>query len=44
LIAPLVLSWRARRVRKMPAATGAILVLIGSFLLRVIVVFSSGGL
>ena len=44
LIAPLVLSWRARRVRKMPDATGAILVLIGSFLLRVIVVFSSGGL
>jgi protein NrfD len=42
LIAPLVLSWRARRLRETHIATDAILILIGGFFLRVVVVFSSG--
>jgi protein NrfD len=42
LIVPLVLSWRARRLRETHIATDAILVLIGGFFLRVVVVFSSG--
>jgi formate-dependent nitrite reductase membrane component NrfD len=41
LILPLVLSWRARRFREMNMSTAAILVLIGGFLVRVVVVFSS---
>jgi formate-dependent nitrite reductase membrane component NrfD len=42
LIMPLFLSWRARRFREMHIATDAIPVLLGGFLLRVVVVFSSG--
>jgi protein NrfD len=41
MIAPLVLSWRARRLPGMNMATPAVLVLIGGFLLRVVIVFSS---
>ena len=41
LIAPLVLSWRGRRFREMSMATPALLILIGGFLLRVMIVFSS---
>jgi formate-dependent nitrite reductase membrane component NrfD len=41
MIAPLVLSWRARRFPEMNMATPAVLVLIGGFLLRVVIVFSS---
>jgi protein NrfD len=41
LIAPLVLSWRHRRHRESNLATVATLVLIGGFLLRLIVIFSS---
>jgi protein NrfD len=40
-IAPLVLSWRARGAREANIATAAALVLIASFLLRVVFVFSS---
>ena len=41
MIAPLVLSWRRRRVPRASVATAAILVLVGGFLLRVVVIFSS---
>lgn len=41
LIVPLVLSWRARRLRETHIATDAVLVLLGGFLLRVVIVFSS---
>jgi formate-dependent nitrite reductase membrane component NrfD len=41
IIAPLVLSWRARRPRELNVATVAVLVLLGGFLLRVVIVFSS---
>ena len=41
MIAPLVLSFRARRVGVAHTTTSAILVLIGGFLLRVVVVLSS---
>jgi formate-dependent nitrite reductase membrane component NrfD len=41
LMAPLVLSWRARRVRQSNMATAAVLVLIGGFLLRAVIVLSS---
>jgi formate-dependent nitrite reductase membrane component NrfD len=41
MIAPLVLLWRARRLPGMNMATAAVLVLIGGFLLRVVIVFSS---
>ena len=41
LIVPLVLSFRARRIGIANATMPAILVLIGGFLLRVIIVFSS---
>ncbi len=41
MIAPLVLLWRARRLPEMSMATAAVLVLIGGFLLRVVIVFSS---
>jgi protein NrfD len=41
MIAPLVMSWRARRAPRMNLATAAVLVLIGGFLLRVVIVLSS---
>lgn len=42
LIAPLLLSWRDRRgVSRASLATPALLVLVGGFLLRVVVIFSS---
>ena len=41
LIAPLVLSWRHRHVPTATLATIATLVLVGGFLLRVLVIFSS---
>ena len=41
LIVPLILSWRARRLPHLNLATPAILVLIGGFLLRVVIVLSS---
>jgi len=41
MIAPLVLSWRARRVHQVSLATPALLVLVGGFLLRVVIVFSA---
>lgn len=41
LIVPLVLSWRHRRLAEPNLATVAMLVLIGGFLLRVVVIFSS---
>src|SRR6267143_5688299 len=41
MIAPLVLSWRARRFHHVSMATPALLVLVGGFLLRVVIVFSA---
>ncbi len=41
MIAPLVLSWRARRFHHVSLATPALLVLVGGFLLRVVIVFSA---
>jgi protein NrfD len=41
MIVPLVLSWRARRFRELNLSTAAVLVLLGGFLLRVVIVFSS---
>jgi len=41
MIAPLVLSWRARRFHDMNMATHAVLILVGGFLLRIVIVFSS---
>jgi formate-dependent nitrite reductase membrane component NrfD len=41
MIAPLVLSWRARRVHQVTLATPAVLTLVGGFLLRVVIVFSA---
>jgi protein NrfD len=41
MVAPLFLSWRARRLREWNVATAAVLVLVAGFLLRVIIVFSS---
>ena len=41
MIAPLVLSWRARRLHDMNMATPAVLILVGGFLLRIVIVFSS---
>jgi protein NrfD len=41
MIAPLVLSWRRRTSPEVSMPTGAILVLVGGFLLRVVIVFSS---
>jgi protein NrfD len=41
MIVPLVLLWRARQVRHGNLATAAILVLVGGFLLRVVIIFSS---
>ena len=41
MIAPLVLSWRARQFRHLHWATPAVLVLLGGFLLRVVIVFSA---
>src|SRR5882724_8319789 len=41
MIAPLVLSWRARRFHQVTLATPALLVLVGGFLLRVVIVFSA---
>lgn len=41
LIVPLILSWRARRLPHANMATAAVLVLLGGFLLRVVIVLSS---
>jgi protein NrfD len=41
VIVPLVLSWRARRLRQGKLATAAVLILLGGFLLRMIIIFSS---
>ena len=41
LIVPLILSWRARRLPHVNMATAAVLVLLGGFLLRVVIVLSS---
>ncbi len=41
MIAPLVLSWRARRFHRVSLATPALLILVGGFLLRVVIVFSA---
>lgn len=41
MIAPLVLSWRARAFRSIDVRTAPILVLIGGFLLRAVIVLSS---
>jgi protein NrfD len=41
MIAPLVLSWRARRLHQVSMATPALLILVGGFLLRVVIVFSA---
>jgi protein NrfD len=41
LIVPLVLSWRARRFPHVNLATAPILVLVGGFLIRVVIIFSS---
>ena len=41
MIVPLVLSWRGWQFREVNTAMPAILVLIGGFLLRVVIVFSS---
>ena len=41
MIVPLVLSWRGSRFREVNMAMPAILVLVGGFLLRVIIVFSA---
>jgi hypothetical protein len=41
MVAPLVLSWRARRMREWNMTTAAVLVLVAGFLLRVIIVFSA---
>jgi protein NrfD len=41
MIGPLVLSWRGSRFREVNMAMPAILVLVGGFLLRVIIVFSA---
>ncbi len=41
MIAPLVLSWRARQGRRMNLRTAPILVLMGGFLLRVVIIFSA---
>src|SRR6266850_426835 len=41
MIAPLALSWRARRSHQEAILTPAILILLGGFLLRVVIVFSA---
>jgi formate-dependent nitrite reductase membrane component NrfD len=41
IVAPLVLAWRARGARNWNMATPALLVLLGGFLLRLVIVFSS---
>jgi protein NrfD len=41
MILPLVLFWRARQFRQLNVATAPVLVLIGGFLLRVVIIFSS---
>ena len=41
MVAPLLLSWRARRLQEWHVTTAAVLVLVAGFLLRVIIVFSS---
>ena len=42
MVAPLALSWRARRQQELNRATAAVLVLVAGLLLRVVIVFSSG--
>jgi formate-dependent nitrite reductase membrane component NrfD len=42
MIAPLVLSWRARRFHVLNMVTPALLTLAGGFLLRIVIVFSAG--
>lgn len=41
LIVPLWMSWRARRYHQLNVTTAAVLVLLGAFLLRVVIVLSS---
>jgi len=41
IVAPLVLAWRSRGMPEVNMRTAAVLVLVGGFLLRVVVVFSS---
>ena len=41
MIAPLVLVWRARRFPQLNVVTAPVLVLLGGFLLRVVIIFSS---
>jgi protein NrfD len=41
VIVPLVLSWRARGIHAWNVATAASLILLGGFLLRVVIIFSS---
>jgi protein NrfD len=41
MAAPLALSWRARRGRPLNLVTSSVLVLLGGFLLRLVVIFSS---
>jgi formate-dependent nitrite reductase membrane component NrfD len=41
LIVPLMMSWRARRLPTVNMVTASVLVLIGGFLLRVVIVLSS---
>jgi formate-dependent nitrite reductase membrane component NrfD len=41
LIVPLILSWQSRSLARVNVATPAILVLIGGFLLRVVIILSS---
>jgi protein NrfD len=44
MIAPLALLWRARQFRQLNVATAPVLVLLGGFLLRVVIVFSSSAI
>jgi protein NrfD len=41
MLVPLILSWRGRQLRQVNVATARVLVLLGGFLLRVVIVFSS---
>lgn len=41
IVAPLVMSWRHLRLRELDVAASAVLVLIGGFLIRVVVIFAS---
>ncbi len=41
MLVPLILSWRGRQLRQLNMATARVLVLLGGFLLRVVIIFSS---